>query len=312
MHVPVFAGLAVEWLSVKPDGIYVDCTVGAGGHAESIASLLTTGRLLGLDRDPEAVARVQRRLSRYPCASVMHANYSDLASVLNRVGVHHVDGVLIDAGISSDQLDDPQRGFSFQMDGPLDMRMDTTTGSTAAEWLNSITDDELAAALHKYGDVKPARRIASAIMRHRDSGTLNTTRGLAEAVHDALSFVAGTPEETRTVFQAIRIAVNNELQHLEAGLHQAIEALAAGGRIVAISFHSGEDRVVKHLFQQASRVRRELGPDGRVKAVHAPMIRLLTPKPLSPGAAELASNPRAHSAKLRAAEKLMGNERSAS
>jgi 16S rRNA (cytosine1402-N4)-methyltransferase len=303
-HVPVLAEAAVEWLNVRPEGIYVDATAGAGGHSSLIAARLRSGRLIALDRDPSAVARTRERLRPYPCAEVRHGNYGQLDEVLAVVRIDTVDGVLIDAGVSSMQLDDPARGFSFQDDGPLDMRMDSSSSVSATEYLSQITEDELAGALRRYGDVGPVRRIARAILRRRDEGALRRTRDLVDAVREGLGVARDIPEETRTVFQAIRIAVNGELHWLEQGIRQAITVLNPGGRLVVISFHSGEDRVVKETLRAASRPRRILRPDGRVAGTIDPVLRLLTPKPIVPDSREMASNPRSKSARLRAAERL--------
>lgn len=294
----------MEWLNIREGGTYVDGTAGGGGHSTLIAERMKSGRLIALDRDPVAVLAARTRLAPFEFAEVFHRNYGDLAGVLSEQGLTGADGVLIDAGLSSMQLDDPGRGFSFQSDGPLDMRMDTSSSETAAILLDRIRTDELAALLRDFGDVKPAKRIADAIIHRRDAGELKTTRDLAEAVRDGLPFVKGTPEETRTVFQAIRMAVNRELLHLETALHSAIDNLRPGGRIVVISFHSGEDRVVKNVFKDASRPNRVLWPDGRVKHVVPERIRVLTRKPVEPEEAEKRRNPRSCSARLRAAERL--------
>jgi len=309
VHVAVLAGPAVEWLNVRGDGTYVDCTVGAAGHAERIAEQLagfssSQGRLIALDRDPAAVAVAEKRLSRFSFATVQQANYGELDTVLARLGIARVDGVLIDAGISSMQLDEDARGFSFQRDGPLDMRMDTTQTTTASTLLASVDERELVRVLKEYGDVRPARRIAKAILERLARGALATTGDLAEAVREALPFVHGVPSETRSVFQAIRIAVNEELRWLERGLKSAVELLAPMARLVIISFHSGEDRIVKNVLRRASRKQTEFHLDGRTRRIWPPRLRLLTPKPILPDAEEVRQNPRAHSAKLRAAERL--------
>ncbi len=303
-HIPVLAEAALEWLAVKPDGVYVDATAGLGGHSALIAEQLTCGRLVALDRDPDAVERASERLRPFPQVSVHHANYGDLLDTLARLGMGPVDGVLIDAGVSSRQLNAAERGFSFQEDGPLDMRMDPSRGPDAGEFLARVTEPDLVNVLQRYGDVRPAKRIARAILRRRDTGALRRTEDLKSAVCEGLSFVHGTPEEVRTVFQAIRMAVNEELRWLKQGLCQAITALKPGGRIVVIAFHSGEDRVVKQVFQDASRPRRILESDGRVQTLIPPKLRVCTPKPVLPEAEETRRNPRAKSAKLRAAEKL--------
>lgn len=304
VHVPVLAAEAIEWLRVREDGTYIDCTAGAGGHASLIAERIPRGRLIALDRDSGAVERVRARLGGYPQAKVIHRNYSDLADVLSEEGIDRVDGILIDAGLSSIQIDTPGRGFTFQEDGPLDMRMDTSRGPTAAEFLAEVDEGALAGILKEYGDVRMAKRIAAAIVARRQRGALSTTRDLVGAVSEALPFVKGVPDETRTVFQAIRIAVNDELGGLETAMHRAIDVLAPGGRLVVISFHSGEDRIVKNVLRDASRTQRELYPDGRVKQAHPPRVKVLTPGTVTPGDEELRLNPRSHSARLRAAEKL--------
>ncbi|MBI4557470.1 MAG: 16S rRNA (cytosine(1402)-N(4))-methyltransferase RsmH [Candidatus Hydrogenedentes bacterium] len=304
MHVPVLAGPALEWLRIREDGTYVDCTAGAGGHMALIVEWLKRGRLIALDRDPAAVELTRRRVADWPQATVLHRNYAELAETLAELRIKAVDGVLFDVGISSMQLDDPQRGFSFQEEGPLDMRMDPTRGTTAAEWLADVDEVELSRVLRDYGDIRPARRIARALLERRASGELSTTRDVVEVVRAALGIQREFPEEVRTVFQAIRMAVNDELNNLRAGLTQAVNALAPEGRVVAISFHSGEDRVVKNTFREYAISRKELRPDGRILYRFPPQLRILTRKPIGPNADEVRANPRAHSAKLRVAERL--------
>ena len=302
-HVPVLSRAAIAWLRVREDGVYVDCTAGAGGHAFLIASALREGRLIALDRDPAAVEVARARLAGLR-AEVFHRNYGQLAEVLGELGIAKVDGVLCDAGLSSMQLDDAGRGFTFQENGPLDMRMDTTQGTTAERFLAEVDERELVRILKTYGDIRPARRIASAIVARRKRGHLHTTGHLAGAVSEALDFVQGVPRETRTVFQAIRMAVNDETGWLEEGLRQAVDVLAPGGRLVAVSFHSGEDRIIKNVLRETSRMRRELHADGRVRACVPARMKVLTPKPIQPDEEEIRANPRCHSAKLRAAERL--------
>jgi 16S rRNA (cytosine1402-N4)-methyltransferase len=202
------------------------------------------------------------------------------------------------------QLDDPARGFSFQEDGPLDMRMDRTSEVSAETWLAEVSQDDLAAVLKRYGDIRKAKTIAAAICRRRVTSGMKSTADLVAAVKDALPFVSGVPEETRTVFQAVRIAVNDELRSLERFMNQAIDLLAPGGRLVCITFHSGEDRIVKNVLKEAGKPWRELHPDGRLKELHEARVKVLTPRPVLPGDEEIADNPRAQSAKLRAAEKV--------
>lgn len=303
-HVPVMAEEALHWLAVQPDGTYVDGTAGAGGHASLIAARLDRGRLLALDRDPAAVVMAAERLRPYPQADVIQANYADLATVLLEHQAGLVDGILIDAGCSSMQLDTAGRGFSFQEAGPLDMRMATDTGETAASMLRRLSQDEIETILRDYGDVGPAGRIAARIKEYAETGRLETTLDLVEAVKAALPFLSETPSEVRTVFQAVRIAVNEELTGLRTGLAAAIDCLKPGGRLVAISFHSGEDRVVKQVMRDASRRLRTLHPDGRVKSVEQPRLKVLASGPILPGAEECQRNPRAKSAKMRVAARL--------
>ncbi|MCC6143113.1 MAG: 16S rRNA (cytosine(1402)-N(4))-methyltransferase RsmH [Candidatus Hydrogenedentes bacterium] len=307
-HVPVLAGPALEFLRVRPDGCYVDCTAGAGGHSALIAARLTTGRLIALDRDPLGVELTRERLRTVESATVLLRNYAELADVLHEHHTARVDGVLLDAGLSSMQIDDPDRGFSFQSDGPLDMRMSPQESETAAAFLPRVTEDELVRALREYGDLRQAGRIARAIISRREQGALQRTGDLRDAVKEALPFVKGVPEEVRTVFQAVRIALNQELRWLEDGVRQAIDALAPGGRFVAITFHSGEDRVVKNLLRDAGRPQRLLHPDGRVRQVIPPRVRVLTPSPVVADDEETRVNPRAKSAKLRAVERLPEGE----
>lgn len=302
-HIPVMAEEALEWLAVRPDGSYVDGTAGAGGHAALIADRLTGGRLLALDRDPAAVALASAHLAHCPQALVRHGNYADLAGILSEMGWDPVDGILIDAGCSSMQIDSADRGFSFQEAGPLDMRMNPEAGEPAADLLRRLPQHEIESLLREYGDVGPAGRIAAQIKDRASAGRLDSTGDLVAAVRAALPFLSEQPDEVRTVFQAVRIAVNDELAGLRTGLAAAIECLKPGGRLVVIAFHSGEDRIVKQVLRDASRRARTLYPDGRVRAVTSPRLRLLTPGPVAASADECRRNPRAKSAKLRAAER---------
>lgn len=292
----------MEWLRIRGDGVYVDCTAGAGGHSARIAERLTTGRLIAIDRDETAVALTRQRLSSFSNATVVHGDYRELSAIMAANQIAGIDGVLVDAGVSSMQLDESARGFSFQQQGPLDMRMDASRGLTASEWLGSTDQAELARILRDHGDVKPAKRIAAGILKRLEQGRLETTKDLADAVREALPFVHRDPDEIRQVFQAVRIAVNDELNSLREGLDQAIDSLRPTGRLVAITFHSGEDRVVKNVFRDASRPHKILAPDGRVEGETPARLRVLTPSPITPTSEEIHANPRSKSAKLRAAE----------
>jgi 16S rRNA (cytosine1402-N4)-methyltransferase len=280
----------VAWL-LRPrrEGWVIDGTVGMGGHAEAV--LAASGeetRLLGLDTDPEALARADARLARFGArVTLAHASFRDAARVAAAHGIVEAQSALLDLGVSSYQLDESGRGFSFQRDEPLDMRLDPTTGPTAADLLNRLPEPELARLLFEQGDERHARRIARAIVRRRP---LATTADLVAAVRSAVPRAAwprGTHVATRT-FQAVRMAVNDEPGALEASLRDAPGLLAAGGRLGVISFHSGEDRMVKQAF-------RALGSAGYAE---------LEPSPLTPGADEVRANPRARSAKLRVLERL--------
>lgn len=303
LHIPVMAEEALRWLSIRPEGVYVDGTAGAGGHASLIAAQLSGGRLLALDRDPSAVVLAGERLRACACASVHHANYADMAAVLAELGIAGADGVLIDAGCSSMQIDTAGRGFSFQEDGPLDMRMNPEAGESAAELLRRCSREEVERILRDYGDVGPAGRIAASVKEFSHGGRLETTHDLVAAVKAALPFLTETPDEVRTVFQAVRIAVNDELGGLRRGVEAAINCLNPGGRVVVIAFHSGEDRIVKQVMREASRKRHELHPDGRIKSTEAARLKVLTPGPVEAGVGECARNPRAKSARLRAGER---------
>lgn len=303
-HVPVMLEEVISFLQLRSDGIYVDMTAGAGGHSESIAASLTSGRLIALDRDQEAVALTRRRLSSYPAATVVWANYSELKQVLDGQHIPAADGILLDAGLSSMQIDTAERGFSYLKDGPLDMRMDGAAPLDAAAWLQSTDPRELEQVLRDFGDVGPARRIARTICMRRDQGKMLTTLDLAEAIREALNHVVPNPTELRQVFQAVRMAVNNELNHLNSGLEQAAALLAPGGRLVVISFHSGEDGVVKQLFRKLTRPHLEQRPDGRILKRTPPTFKAITRRPVQPGPEEIERNSRAKSAKVRVIERL--------
>jgi 16S rRNA (cytosine1402-N4)-methyltransferase len=287
-HVPVMAAEALDGLAIRPDGTYVDATFGAGGHARAIDALLTQGgRLLALDADP-AAALYAGALAR---TTLVGANFADLSAVLDDLAIAAVDGVLFDLGVSSMQLDRPERGFSFREDGPLDMRLDPRGSLTAAGLLAEVEEAELADLIARYGEDRAARRIARSIVAARTAGRLpETTTGLARLIAGTVH-VSGRRERihpaTRT-FQALRIAVNDELGALARGLAAAVERTRPGGRIAVISFHSLEDRIVKRAFRD----------DPRVHAI--------TRRPLEPGDVERAANPRSRSAKLRVAERIEG------
>jgi 16S rRNA (cytosine1402-N4)-methyltransferase len=302
-HAPVLLAEALEALRVSADGIYVDATFGRGGHSRAIlAKLGASGRLIALDRDPAAVAAA--RAIADPRFAIHHARFASLGEVLRIAGAPAVDGILFDLGISSPQVEQAERGFSFRADAPLDMRMDPTQGEPAAEWLARADETELKEVIKNYGEERHARAIAKAIVAARAGGGLRTTGELARLVAAAVrTRERGRDPATRT-FQAVRIHVNQELAELSLALPQARDALAVGGRLVVISFHSLEDRIVKRFFAGEAHPA-DLPERLPIKASELPPSRLrIVGKPVKPSAAEVQRNPRARSAVMRVAEKL--------
>ena len=306
-HRPVLLDEAIEALRVRPDGAYVDATFGRGGHTRAIlARLGPHGRVLALDRDPEAVSAAGAITD--PRFAIRHAPFSALAEALAQAGLARVDGVLFDLGMSAPQLEAPARGFSFRMEGPLDMRMDPTRGETAAEWLARAGEAELRGVIKNHGEERFARPIAKAIVAARARGGIRTTLELARVVAAAVrTRERGQDPATRT-FQALRIHVNQELAQLSLALPQAFAALAPGGRLVVISFHSLEDRIVKAFFRGLARP--QVPERLPLKASEMPQVRLkLVGRAVRPTAREVAANPRARSAVMRVAEKLDPDDR---
>ncbi len=302
-HIPVLLDETLAALALHPDGVYVDATFGRGGHSRAIlARLGSAGRLIALDRDPQAVAA--GRVWTDARFSIVHAPFSELGWVMAEMNVAQVNGVLLDLGVSSPQLDTPERGFSFRHDAPLDMRMDTSRGPSAAEWLQHADEAEIAQVVREYGEERFAKQIARAIVAARGVAPLATTGQLARLVAGAVrTRERGQDPATRT-FQAIRIHVNRELEELAEALPQAVELLGPGGRIAVISFHSLEDRLVKR-FLRTEASGPEVPADIPLPADKLPQGRLrLIGKAIRPTAAEATANPRARSAVLRVAEKL--------
>lgn len=302
-HVTVLLQEAVDALNVRGDGLYVDGTFGRGGHAAAILDRLgPAGRLLALDRDPAAIAAgVGMKDGRL---TLLHERFGELGRVLDRLGWGLVDGVLLDVGVSSPQLDDAERGMSFRFDAPLDMRMDITRGITAADWLESASLREIEEVVRNYGEERFAHAVAKAIVAARSCGPVGTTRRLAEVVAAAVrTREPGQHPATRT-FQALRILVNQELEELSLALPQVVDRLRPGGRLVVISFHSLEDRIVKRFMRDE--VRGPALPEGLpVRASEMPKGRLrLVGKPVRASAAEVAVNPRSRSAIMRVAERV--------
>lgn len=285
----------IENLRCGPHAIYVDCTLGEGGHAEAILEATAPdGRLIGIDRDDEAIQRAGERLKRYgDRVRLFHESLNNLGMILESQQIRCVDGILMDLGVSTLQLMDPKRGFSFQKDGPLDMRMDRRSEVTAAELVNSLPEDRLARLLWEYGEERWSRRIARAVVGERRKRPITTTLELADVVRRAVPPAArhGRLHPATRTFQALRIAVNQELEHLARALAAAVDRLNPAGRLCVIAFHSLEDRVVKRTF--------------RASALSDPArVRVVTKKPIVPSPREIESNPRSRSAKLRVVERI--------
>jgi 16S rRNA (cytosine1402-N4)-methyltransferase len=305
MHQPVLLDEVLAWLAPQRGGVFVDGTLGSGGHARAIAERISPeGRLLAMDRDAEAIDRVRcgggAWLER---CTLVHGNFADVQQVAAAQGFSAVDGMLLDLGVSSEQLGAAERGFSFQQDGPLDMRMDRAQGVTAAELVNTLPEEELAGLLWRYGEERHARRIARALVQGRAAGGITRTGQLADAVVGAQGGMRGRIHPATRAFQALRIAVNEELAALERGLAGGLEIVKAGGRVAVIAFHSLEDRVVKQFFVAHAGRWESLAAGGRRWIGAKPEVRILTKKPVIPSADELNANPRARSAKLRVAER---------
>lgn len=292
-HVAVLQAQVLAALAPQPGGRYIDGTLGGGGHALAVlAASSPDGRLLGIDADEEALRAAGQRLAGYGTRVVLaHANFREIGAVAAEHGFHQADGILLDLGVSSHQLDTPARGFSFQSDGPLDMRLDQSDGETAADLVNEMPEEQLANLIYRYGEEHGSRRIARMIVEARRRSPFRTTAELANLVARALGGRHGRIHPATRTFQALRIAVNQELESLEAALPQAIELLGDGGRLAVISFHSLEDRIVKLFFRAEAQAGR---------------IQILTKKPQEAEEHEARGNPRSRSAKLRVAQRTVG------
>ncbi len=303
-HIPVLLNQTIEGLNVNPNGIYIDGTAGGGGHSSEILKCLTSGRLICIDQDPDAISTLTERFKKNENALIVKGNFADIKELLEQRGVFRVDGVLLDIGVSSHQLDTSERGFSFHEDAPLDMRM-SQKGATAADLINSLPYDELKKIIYDYGEEKYAPSIAKGIVESRQKKPIETTLELAEIVKSNVpQKVRRDGHPARKTFQAIRIAVNDELGVLERGLDGAFELLGSGGRLAVITFHSLEDRIVKR--KMASWAQGCTCPKDFPVCVcgNKPKVRLITRKPVCANETELTENPRARSAKLRICEKI--------
>ena len=305
-HRPVLLEECLEGLNIRPDGIYLDGTLGRAGHSLEILRRLKTGRLVGLDRDMTAIEAAKERLAEFgDRVLLVHTNFSRLAEALDSLGIDKVDGMLFDLGVSSPQLDEGERGFSYMQDAPLDMRMDRNAALTAREVVNTFSEEELRRILFDYGEERYAPKIARAICRRRQERPIETTLELVEIIKGAMPPAALREKQhpAKRSFQAIRIAVNGELEELPPMLESAAERLKPGGRLAVITFHSLEDRIVKQTMKQLA-TGCTCPPEFPVCVCgKKPRMTLITRKPITAGAAELEENPRSRSAKLRVAER---------
>ncbi len=304
-HTPVMAEEVKQQLITKPDGVYVDGTIGGGGHAKVLLDALTDKALyIGIDRDANAIEHCNKRFKdSNTTVELFQGNFTMMREITERMGTKGVDGVLLDLGVSSTQINLPERGFSFSSDGPLDMRMDQDSGISAAELLNSLTERELANLIYEFSEERHSRKIASALINTQKNSPIITTSDLASVINRVIMGNKKTKSLAR-VFQALRIAVNEELSSLKDGLASAVKLLNKGGRIVVLSYHSLEDRIVKNFFRDLSKdyiyaPGNSFGYEENVK-----QLKLLTKKVIKPSNTELKSNPRSRSARLRAAERL--------
>ena len=306
-HISVLLDECIDGLNIKPDGIYVDGTLGGAGHSSQIAKRLTTGMLIGIDRDPVALKAAGKRLEPYADrVKLVHSNFCEIASVLKELNIEGVDGILLDLGVSSPQLDDGERGFSYMADAPLDMRMNNEDSLSADTVVNTWSYEELKRILYEYGEERYAPRIAAAICDRREQAPIRTTLELVDIIRSAMPAVALREKQhpAKRSFQAIRIAVNDELGSVEKVMRDAIPCLNPGGRLAIITFHSLEDRIVKTGMTNASKGC-TCPPNFPVCVCgKKPQVKLITRKPIVSGQQELDRNPRARSAKLRVCEKL--------
>ena len=306
-HVSVLLEECIEGLVIKPEGIYVDGTLGGAGHSCRIAALLTTGRHIGIDRDPIALKAAGERLKPYEDrVTLVHSNFCEIKSVLDDLNIEGVDGILLDLGVSSPQLDDGERGFSYMVDAPLDMRMNNEDSLSAHDVVNSWSFEELKKILYEYGEERYAPRIASAICARREAKPIETTLELVEIIRSAMPAAALREKQhpAKRSFQAIRIAVNDELNSVAKVMEDAIPKLNKGGRLAVITFHSLEDRIVKNAMASAAKGC-TCPPNFPVCVCgKKPQVKIITRKPIVSGEEELERNPRARSAKLRICEKI--------
>jgi len=305
MHLPVLLEETIESLAIKPSGIYLDGTLGSAGHSKRIIERLDEGFLVGIDRDEEALERAASNLKDFEGKfRLLHGNYGDCEELVKQTGLNMFDGILLDIGVSSNQLDEAERGFSFMKSGPLDMRMDQSQEISAKDIVNTYSQKELADIIFKFGEERASRRIATAIVRERDNGDIDTTDKLADLVDRTLGGRKGSKKHPATkTFQALRMEVNGELDALSNGLTGALNLLKPEGRLAVITFHSLEDRLVKNFFKEHVGKEISLQAGGSRWQGETPRVNFINKKPIIARAQELEENPRSRSAKLRVIEK---------
>lgn len=306
-HVSVLLDECIEGLNIKPDGIYVDCTLGGAGHSSEIVKRLSPkGRLIGIDQDKDALKAAGKRLEKYSNVTLVHSNFHEIKSVLDQLGIDEVDGILMDLGVSSYQLDTGERGFSYMQDAPLDMRMNRDVEFSAYDVINGYSEEELYRVIREYGEEKFAKRIAGFIVNARANKNIETTLELVDIIKAAIPAKARRegPHPAKRTFQAIRIEVNNELGIINKTINDGVTKLSKGGRMAIITFHSLEDRIVKNSYRDLEK------PCNCPKELpmcvcgRKPIVKVLTRKPIEPSKEELEFNPRSRSAKLRVLEKI--------
>lgn len=305
-HYSVLLSESIEGLNIKEDGIYIDATLGYGGHSSEILKKIPKGHLYSFDQDKEAIEFSNNRLSKIGNNfTIIHSNFVNMVEELEKLNINKVDGILFDLGLSSPQIDEKERGFSFMSDSPLDMRMNREDKTTAKDIINNYSYDELLNIFYSYGEEKMSKQIAKKIVSERENKEINTTKELVDIIKNAVGakyFNNSHPE--RNIFQAIRIEVNNELNTLRTILPKAINILNTGGRISVITFHSLEDRIVKQAFKKASDVNELVKGLPEIPSEYKPLIKLINKKPIIPSSKELEENTRSKSAKLRIIERL--------
>lgn len=304
-HKSVLLKETIEYLNIKPEGIYVDGTLGGGGHSEEILKRLTTGKLIAIDRDLDAIKASKERLKNYKNVKYINDNFKNIKEILKSLNIDKVDGILLDLGVSSYQLEEIERGFSYMKDAPLDMRMDKNSPFSAYDVVNKYSQQELEKVIREYGEEKWASRIAKFIVKEREKGEIKTTFQLVEIIKNAIPASARRegPHPAKRTFQAIRIEVNQELKGLDKAIEDMVEVLRGKGRIAIITFHSLEDRIVKNTFKKLENPC-TCPPNMPCTCGKKPVVRIITKKPVLPSKEEIETNSRSRSAKLRVAEKL--------